>query len=127
VNTPLVLSDGPLPMDIFPKVVMVHRRKIISHERAGILNTTANEAQVEIVNFCANRDTVGPYRVMVASRCTKHMRFNAITDPEPIPMATAFASTITSNVPIIAQHTRQNSRQAENAMLSTVAFPVGGS
>jgi hypothetical protein len=31
---------------------------------------------------------------------------------------------INSDVPIVVQHTRLDSRQAENALLSTVAFPA---
>ena len=101
--------------------------QMISHETVCILNTTETEAQVEIMIFYANREPVGPYRVTVAPRRTKHVRFNDLTDPEPIPRETDFASTITSNVPIVVQHTRLDSRQAENALLSTIAFPAGES
>jgi hypothetical protein len=41
---------------------------------------------------------------------------------EPIPSDTDFASVIESDVPIVVQHTRLDSRQAENALLSTIAF-----
>ena len=64
----------------------------------------------------------GPYHVTVPARRTKHVRFNDLTDPEPIPRATDYASVIESDVPIVVQHTRLDSRQAENALLSTVAF-----
>jgi hypothetical protein len=50
------------------------------------------------------------------------MRFNDLRDPEPIPVATDFASVIESDEPIVVQHTRLDSRQAENALLSTIAF-----
>ena len=39
-----------------------------------------------------------------------------------IPVDTDFASRIESDVPIVVQHTRLDSRQAENALLSTIAF-----
>jgi len=45
-----------------------------------------------------------------------------LTDPEPIPHDTDFASVIETDVPIVVQHTRLDSRQAENALLSTMAF-----
>lgn len=38
-------------------------------------------------------------------------------------MATDYASVIQSDVPIVVQHTRLDSRQSENALLSTIAFP----
>ena len=46
-----------------------------------------------------------------------------LTDPEPIPRDTDYSSVIRSDVPIVAQHTRLDSRQAENALLSTIAYP----
>lgn len=93
-----------------------------SHETVCILNTTDNDARVTITIFYADREPSGPYRVTVPARRTKHVRFNDLTDPEPIPLATDFASLIESDVPIVVQHTRLDSRQAENALLSTIAY-----
>jgi hypothetical protein len=50
------------------------------------------------------------------------VRFNDLEDPEPIPVDTDYASVIESDVPIVVQHTRLDSRQAENALLSTLAY-----
>ncbi|MCY1083482.1 sensory rhodopsin transducer [Archangium lansingense] len=44
--------------------------------------------------------------------------------PAPVPRDTGYSSVFTSDVPIVVQHTRLDSRQAENALLSTMAFPV---
>jgi hypothetical protein len=74
--------------------------------------------------YFSDRDPAGPYRVTVPGRRTRHLRFNDLDDPEPIPAATDYACVIESDVPIVVQHTRLDSRQAENALLSTVAFPV---
>lgn len=46
-------------------------------------------------------------------------------DPEPVPRDTPFASVIESDEPIVVPHTRLDSRQAENALLSTIAYPGG--
>lgn len=96
-----------------------------SHETACLLNTNAAEAHVEITIFYKDRDPVGPYRITVPARRTKHVRFNDLTDPEPIPRATDYASTIDSDLPIVVQHTRLDSRQSENALITTVAFAGG--
>ncbi len=96
-----------------------------SHETACLLNATDEEAHVQITIYFADRDPAGPYRVTVPARRTKHLRFNELTDPEPVPQDTDYASVIESNVPIVVQHTRLDSRQAENALLSTMAFPAG--
>ncbi|HET7910295.1 MAG TPA: sensory rhodopsin transducer, partial [Nitrospira sp.] len=64
----------------------------------------------------------GPYRLLVPAERTRHVRFNDLSDPAPIPVDRDFASLIESDVPIVVQHTRLDSRQAENALLSTIAF-----
>ncbi|HET7636373.1 MAG TPA: sensory rhodopsin transducer [Candidatus Limnocylindria bacterium] len=93
-----------------------------SHETACLLNTSEQDANVRITIFFSDRDPVGPYQVSVPARRTRHIRFNDLTDPEPIPRATDYASLIESDVPIVVQHTRLDSRQAENALLTTIAY-----
>ncbi|WP_447987468.1 sensory rhodopsin transducer [Nitrospira sp. Nam74] len=93
-----------------------------SHETACLLNSSDQDAHVEITIFYSDREPVGPYRVTVGARRTYHLRFNNLTDPEPIPRGTDYASVIESDVPIVVQHTRLDSRQAENALVSTIAF-----
>ena len=102
-------SNGPEP-------------QMTSHESVCILNASDQEAHVEIMVFFTDREPAGPYRVTVPPRRTKHVRFNNLEDPEAIPKDTEYASVITSDVPIVVQHTRLDSRQAENALLSTIAY-----
>ena len=97
-------------------------RALISHETACILNAGDRDAQVAITVFFSDREPVGPYRVTVGARRTLHLRFNDLTDPQPIPLDTDYASVFESDVPIVVQHTRLDSRRAELALLSTVAY-----
>ncbi len=97
-----------------------------SHETACLLNAGDRPAHVRITIFWADRDPSGPYEVTVPARRTRHVRFNELRDPEPIPDGTDFASVIESDVPIVVQHTRLDSRQAENALMTTVAFGADG-
>ena len=60
--------------------------------------------------------------VTVAARRTPHLKFNDLNDPEPIPRDTAYSSVIESDVPIVVQHTRLDSRRAEVSLLSTTAY-----
>ncbi len=46
----------------------------------------------------------------------------AIPVPEPVPADTDYASVIESDVPIVVQYSRLDSRQAENALLSSIAY-----
>ncbi len=93
------------------------------YETACILNTAERDAHVKITVYFSDRAPAGPYRVTVPAHRTRHVRFNDLDDPEPIPRGTDYASTIESDVAVVVQHTRYDSRQAENAQISTIAFP----
>ena len=77
-----------------------------------------------ITLFFADRDPVGPYRLVVPARRTRHVRFNDLTDPARVPRDTDYSSVIESDVPIVVQHTRLDSRHEALALLSTMAFPA---
>lgn len=102
-------SNGPEP-------------QMTSHETACLLNTSDQEAHVEITVFFKDREPAGPYRITVCARRTKHVRFNDLSSPEPIPHDTDYASLIESDIPVVVQHTRLDSRQDANALLSTIAY-----
>ncbi len=97
-------------------------RAFESHETACLLNADDRDAHVEITLYFADREPVGPYRLTVPARRTRHVRFNDLDDPAAVPRGTDYASVIVSDVPIVVQHTRLDSRQAALALLSTVAF-----
>jgi hypothetical protein len=97
--------------------------QMTSHETACILNASQRDAHVEITVYFADRDPVGPYRITIPARRTRHVRFNDLIDPLPIPLGTEYASVLVSDVPVVVQHTRLDSRQAELALFSTMAFP----
>lgn len=96
--------------------------EMTSHETVCLLNTADRDAAVEVTIFFADREPAGPYRATVPARRTVHLRFNELDDPEPVPRETPFASLIESSLPVVVQHTRLDSRQAENALLSTIAY-----
>lgn len=104
-------SNGPAP-------------QMTSHETACILNVSDQPANIEITLFFSDKPPIGPYRITVPAERTKHIRFNDLKDPEPVPLDTEYASLLISDIPVIVQHTRLDSRQAENALFSTIAYPV---
>ncbi len=104
-------SSGPAPT-------------MTSHETACMLNASDRDAHVNITVFFADRDPAGPYRITVPARRTRHVRFNDLRDPEPIPRGTDYASVIESDEPIVVQHTRLDSRQSANALMTTLAYAV---
>lgn len=96
-----------------------------SHETACILNAGTTEAHVRITVFFSDRAPIGPFEVVVPAERTKHVRFNDLETPERIPEATDYSSVIESDVPVVVQHTRLDSRQNANALLSTIAYAGG--
>ncbi len=113
-----VIAEGYIPLESHgPKPQMT------SHETVCLLNSSDHDAHVQITIYYKDREPVSGYSVTVPARRTRHVRFNDLNDPEPIPRDTDFSSVIESDVPIVAQHTRLDSRQAENALLSTIAYP----
>jgi hypothetical protein len=114
-----VIGDGWIPgRSTGPEPEMT------SHESACMLNASERDAHVEITLYFSDRDPVGPYRVVVPARRAFHQRLNDLDDPEPVPLATDFCALIRSDVPIVVQHTRLDSRQSANTVFSTVAYAV---
>lgn len=103
-------SNGPAP-------------EMTSHEACCILNASNDTAHVAITIFFEDRDPTGPFRFEIPARRTKHLRFNNFDEPETIPRGIPYSSLIESDIPVVVQHTRLDSRRAENALLSTIAFP----
>src|SRR5919206_5088780 len=114
-----VIAEGYIPPESHGP-----QPQMTSHETACMLNTSDQDANVEITIYYSDREPAGPYRVTVPAKRTRHLRFNDLRDPETIPRDTDFSSVIRSDVPIVVQHTRLDSRQAENALLTTIAYPI---
>lgn len=115
-----------IPEGFIPSQSMVNAdRPLISHEAACLLNTGDADACVAITLFFTDRDPVGPYQLTLGARRTLHLRFNDLESPERVPLDIDYASVIESDVPIIVQHTRLDSRAAEIALISTIAYPAG--
>ncbi|GAA4750279.1 sensory rhodopsin transducer [Flavisolibacter ginsenosidimutans] len=97
-------------------------REFVSHEAACILNANDTEAHLQLTIYFSDKEPVGPYKITVPAKRTLHLRFNDLKEPQPIPLGTDYSSVFVSDVPVVIQHTRLDSRQDANALLSTIAF-----
>jgi len=93
-----------------------------SHDTLCVLNTSDSEAHLEVMIYFEDKDPVGPYKMSVPPQRTKHFRFNEFKDPAEIPRDTDYASKIVSDIPVVVQYTRLDSRQSENAIFTTIAY-----
>jgi hypothetical protein len=114
-----------IPDGYIPETSHGPEPQMTSHETVCVLNAGPKSAEIEITLYFADRDPVGPYRVTVPARRTLHIRFNDLIDPLPVPLGTEYASVLVSDVPVVVQHTRLDSRQAENALMTTIAWASG--
>lgn len=115
-----VIAEGYIPPGSMPGA----DEALVSHEAACILNTSDREAHVEITIYFSDREPAGPYRATVGPQRTSHLRFNDLEDPEPVPPGRDYACLIESDVPVVVQHTRLDSRAAEISLMTTIAYPV---
>ncbi|ACZ43207.1 protein of unknown function DUF1362 [Thermobaculum terrenum ATCC BAA-798] len=97
---------------------------MVSHEAVCILNTGDEDAHLELTVYFSDREPVGPYRIVAPARRTIHLRLNDLQEPEPIPVGKEYALVVRSDVPVVVQHSRLDTRQAENTLMTTMAFPV---
>lgn len=104
-------STGPAP-------------EMTSHDSACMLNASDRPADVVMTIYFHDRDPAGPYRLSIPPRRVCHVRFNDLSVPEPVPRGVDYSVVIESTAPIVVQHTRLDSRQAANALMSTIAYPV---
>lgn len=111
-----------IPEGYIPSGSVSQAHDLISHEAACILNATDEPALIEITIYFENREPLGPFMVTVGAQRTHHLRYNDLNNPASLPRDTPYASVISSNVPIVVQHTRLDSRNPNIALLSTVAF-----
>lgn len=114
-----VVADGYIPpSSTGPSPEMT------SHDSVCILNAGPSDASVELFVFFTDRDPLGPFSLHVPARRAYHQRINDLDDPGRIPAGVDYSLALRSDVPIVVQHTRLDSRQAANALMSTIAYPV---
>lgn len=112
-----VIAEGYIP-----PTSSSEKPQFVSHETACIVNPGTSDAHLAITLFFSDREPVGPYRLTVPACRTQHVRFNDLKEPTPVPRGTEYSSVIESDVPVIVQHTRLDSRRAELAIMTTVAY-----
>lgn len=118
-STVWVVGDGYIPPGSSGTNAALH-----SHESVCMLNAGDVDATVEISVYYTDQEPAGPYTLTIPARRAYHQQLNALRDPEPIEPGRDYCLVIRSSSPIVVQHTRLDSRQAELALMSTIAFPA---
>jgi len=115
-ETQWVIPDGYIPS--------VSSGELVSHESICVLNTSVEDAELSITIYFEDRNPISDIRYVVPARRTKHIRTSSLEkNSEFIPVGVPYAILVESSIPIVVQYSRLDSTQAENALMSTMAFP----
>ena len=101
-----------------------HEPENTSNDSLSLLNTSDQPAQVQMMIYYSDREPIGPYPLTVPARRVRMFRFNDLINPSALPLDTNYACILESDVPILVQFTRKDTSQAENALLSLMAYPL---
>ncbi|MEW9669370.1 sensory rhodopsin transducer [Ammoniphilus sp. 3BR4] len=96
-----------------------------SHESICVLNTGSEDAKLKVTVFFEDREPMEDILLVVPGRRTKHIRTSSIAkDGTAIPVGVPYAMEVESDMPVIVQYSRLDATQAENALMSTMAYPI---
>jgi hypothetical protein len=96
-----------------------------SHESICVLNVSMEDAKLRLTIYFEDQEPMEDIPVIVPARRTKHIRTNSISkEGALIPVSVPYAIEVQSDVPVIVQYSRLDATQAENALMSTMAFPI---
>jgi len=97
-----------------------------SHEAVCVLNTADAAAEISMTLYFEDREPLSGFDVVVAPRRTWHIRMDSLKNKngEPVPMEKPYAILVESNINIVVQYSRLDTRQCELALMTTMAHPV---
>lgn len=95
-----------------------------SHDKISVLNTSEDEAEIEIFIFYETGTPVGAYEVSVKPERIRKIRINDLIDPEAVSLERNYGCYIRSNVPVVIQFSRMDPGQKAIVVMGTMAFPA---
>ncbi|WP_276352043.1 sensory rhodopsin transducer [Cohnella caldifontis] len=99
--------------------------QLTSHESVCVLNCSSEEALLRFTVFFEDREPIEDIMVVVPGRRTKHIRTSSLNkNGRTIPPGVPYAMEVVSDIPVVVQYSRLDSSQAENALMSVMAYPL---
>ena len=84
-----------------------------SRDELCVLNAGHVDVSLQLTIYYEDREPVGPYPLKVPAQRVRHVRFNDLIDPLPIPLGLPYAFVMRSTMPVIVQFSRAITAQAE--------------
>ena len=97
-----------------------------SHEAVCILNTSTQDAHILLDIYFEDRAPIKDIPITVKAERTFHVRLdkpehlNGVVVPRDVP----YALRVRSDVPVIVQHSRLDTTQANMSLMTTMAYAV---
>ncbi|MGI2298100.1 sensory rhodopsin transducer [Paenibacillus sp. GXUN7292] len=99
--------------------------ELISHESICVLNRSSVDAELSITIFFEDHEPIDNISAVVPGRRAYHIRTSTLAkDGVSIPAGIPYAIEVMSSIPVIVQYSRLDSTQAENTLMSTIAYPI---
>lgn len=96
-----------------------------SHESVCVLNCGTETATLTFTIYFEDRDPLEQLVYEVPGRRTKHIRTTQLSsNGATIPKGVPYAIEVECDVPVIVQYSRLDATQAENALMSTLGYPI---
>lgn len=113
-----VIPDGYLPER--------SNGHFVSHEAVCVVNLGDEDAHLSITVYFEDREPLTGLTATCDARRTNHVRLDVIANAEGerIPVGVPYALKVESDQPVIVQHSRMDTTQAEMALMTTIAYPV---
>jgi len=96
-----------------------------SHEAICIVNCSNSMATVSVTVYFEDANPIEEITFAVGGQRTKHVRTDTLEkDGAKIPKGIPYAMKVESDIPIVVQYSRIDATQAENTLMTTMAYPV---
>lgn len=98
----------------------------VSHEAICVLNIGDQDAKLAISIYFEDREPMEDFTDFCGAKRTNHIRLDKIQDASgnKIPVGVPYAIKIDSDEPIVVQHSRMDTTQAEMTLMTTMAYPL---
>lgn len=98
----------------------------VSHEAVCVLNTSDCDAAISLIFYFEDREPLGRFVARCPARRTNHIRLDQLRDDDGIgvPRGVPYAIQVSSDIPIVVQHSRLDTSQEALALFTTMGYPV---
>ncbi len=93
----------------------------VSHEAVCVLNTGEKDAQLTVTFYFEDREPIIWSGLSCGARRTNHIRIDLL---KAVPKGVPYAALVESDVPVVVQYSRLDTTQANNGLITTMAYPV---